>query len=350
MKRKILVAFLVVAMALTFTTVGMAAEKPIVWKVQGCTPSGMQFHEAMVRLGEKVKEITGGKLIFDVYPAGALVPPFEGLKSVHDGILQAHYGYSGMWVGKIPMAPLFNAVPGGFNALGEAMWYDQGGGYALYQEMFDKYKYNVKVFLVGQAGMENFQWAKKPLRSIEDFKGLKMRMMPLMGDVLTKNGMSVVFMPGGEIIPNLQRGVIDTAEFSIPAFDKTLGLWEVRKFVMVPGIHQPGCQIEFIVNKDAYNALPDILKVQLKAATDVMRLKNWLWLESENMKAMDFFKEKGVEVVRMDDDTINTMTKWANDYIGEMEAKDPFVKKIRDSQRAFEAKWYPYHNMYTLPH
>jgi len=350
MNKKVLVGILALVMVCAVATVGMAENKPIVWKVQGCTPSGSLFYDALLRLADKVKEISNGELIFECYPAGALVPPFEGVKSVSDNIIQAHHGYAGMWVGKIPMSPLFNTVPGGFNALDQAMWFDHGGGYELYQEMFDKYKYNVKVFLVGQAAMEDFQWAKKPLRKIDDFKGLKMRMMPLMGDILAKNGMSVVFMPGGEIMPNLQRGVIDAAEFSIPAFDKTMGLWEIRKFVMLPGIHQPGCQIEFIVNKDAYNALPAHLKAQLQAATDVIRIKNWLWLENENMKAVEFFKEKGVEIVRMDDDTIKTMTKWANDHLDEMASKDEFVNKIRTSQKAWEAKWYPYHEMYSLPH
>ncbi|MBW1648890.1 MAG: TRAP transporter substrate-binding protein DctP [Deltaproteobacteria bacterium] len=343
---------IVVCLIVAFAGTSLAAEekKPIVWKVQACTPSGVLFYDALVRLGDKVKEITRGELVFDIYPAGALIPPFEGLSAVSDGTIQAHHGYSGMWVGKIPMAPLFNTVPGGFTALDQAMWYEHGGGYALYQEMYDKYNYNVKVFLVGQAAMENFQWAKKPLRTIEDFKGLKMRMMPFMGDILTSHGMSVLFMPGSEIMPNLQRGVIDSAEFSIPAFDKTLGLWEVCKYVMVPGIHQPGCQIEFIVNKDAYNALPDHLKTGLQAAVDVIRLKNWLWLENENLKAVEFFKQNGIEIVRMDEKAIDTMLGWADEYLDDMAAKDPFVKKIRESQKEWAKKWYPYHNLYNLPH
>ncbi len=141
----------------------------------------MLFHETLERLADKVKKTTNGRLVFEVYPVGALVPPFEGIKAVSDGAYQAQFSYSAMWVRKIPVAPLFTA------------------------------------------------W------------------------------------PGGEIMPNLQRGVLDGAEYSIPAFDKTLGIWEVCKYVMTPGIHQPASQTGLLINKKAYAALPDDLKDALKA-------------------------------------------------------------------------------------
>ena len=119
--------------------------------------------------------------------------------------------------------------------LGMQMWLNEGGGAELWQEVYDEAGFNVKILIAAPIAMENFMWAKKPIRKIEDFKGLKMRMMPLMGDVLQKHGMSVIFVPGGEIMPNLNRGVLDAAEYSIPAFDKTLGIWEICKYVMLPG-------------------------------------------------------------------------------------------------------------------
>ena len=350
MKKIWVKALLVMAALMFLATPGMAAEKVIKWKVQGFVPAGMLYHDTLVRLAAAVKKATNGRLIFEVHPAGSLVPPFEGIKAVSDGVYQANYGYTGQWVGKIPVAPLFCSIPGGFNPLDMQMWLNEGGGKELWQEMYDTYGYKVKVFVSDPIAMEDFMWAKKPLKTVDDFKGIKMRMMPLMGDVLAKHGMSVIFVPGGEIMPNLQRGVLDAAEYSIPAFDKTLGIWEVCKYVMLPGIHQPTSQIELVVNKKAYEALPDDLKAQLAAAIDQTRLNNWLWMEKKNIEAVDFLKKKGVTFVRMDPETVKTFTRWAHEYLDELASKDKFFAKVWNSQKAFGEKWFPYHETYNLPH
>jgi len=350
MGKRIFKILVLVAMVGCLATPGFAADKAIKWKVQGFVPAGMLYHDTLVRLADEVKKATNGRLVWEVFPAGALVPPFEGLKAVSDGVYDANYGYGGQWVGKIPVAPLFCSVPGGFNAMDMQMWLNEGGGKELYQEMYDTYKFNVKVLVSDPISMENFMWAKKPIKKIEDLKGLKMRMMPLMGDVLSEHGMSVIFVPGGEIMPNLQRGVLDAAEYSISAFDKTLGIWEVCKYVMLPGIHQPCSQIELLINKKSYDALPGDLKAQLDVAVGKMRLDNWLWTEKKNMEAMEFFKEKGITVVEMDPEAVKTLVKWAHEYLDKRAAKDPFFAKVWESQKAFGAKWYPFSNAYYLPH
>jgi TRAP-type mannitol/chloroaromatic compound transport system substrate-binding protein len=350
MKKKAIQILLIAVMVCSFVSAGLAADKVIKWKVQGFVPAGMLYHETLERLAVKVKEASGGRLVFEVHPAGSLVPPFEGIKAVSDGVYQANFGYSAQWVGKIPVAPLFSAAPGGFNPLGMQMWLNEGGGAELWQEVYDEAGFNVKILIASPIAMENFMWAKRPIRKIEDFKGLKMRMMPLMGDVLQKHGMSVIFVPGGEIMPNLNRGVLDAAEYSIPAFDKTLGIWEVCKYVMLPGIHQPGTQIELLVNKDAYAALPDDLKQALETAVARSRLDEWLWMEVKNIEAVEFFKENGIEFVTMDPETVKTLIQWADEYLDERSASDPTFAKVWNSQKAFAKKWYPYHNLYTLPH
>lgn len=350
MKKRIFMALLILGVIVTFTASGLAKQKVIKWKVQGFVPAGMLFHDNLLHLSAMVKEISGGRLVFEPHPAGSLVHPFEGLKAVSDGVYQANYGYAAQWVGKIRVSPLFCACPGGFNTIDQQMWINHGGGFELWQEMYDKYGFNVKLFIAPPIAMENYMWAKKPMHTIDDMRGVKMRMMPLMGDVLSKHGMSVVFMPGGEIMPNLQRGVIEAAEYSIPAFDKTLGIWEVCKYVMLPGIHQPSSATELIVNKDAYAALPDDLKTALLYATERWRFKNYLWMESKNLEAVEFFKQKGIKTIVMEPESVKTMVKWAEDYMDELAAKDAFFAKVWNSQRAFGKKWYPYNKNYTLPH
>ena len=349
--RKWLVLLVAVALISFGAGVGDAADKKVVkWKIQTYVPAGMLYFDVCKHMAEEVKKASQGRFIWEVFPAGALVPPFEGIKAVSDGVYQANHGYAAQWVGKIPVAPLFCAVPGGFNHGGMDMWIQHGGGRELYQEMFDRYGYNLKVFPILAHNMEDFMWSKKPLRKLEDFKGVKMRMMPFMGDVLQKHGMSVIFCPGGEIMPNLQRGVLDAAEYSIPAFDLTLGIWEVCKYVMVPGIHQPASQTEVVVNKDAYNALPDDLKLALEYALEKVRLTEKLWLDKKNLDAVDELKKKGVEFVRMDPETVATFTKWAHEYLDELAGKDEFFAKVWNSQKAFAARWYPYVNNFTLRH
>lgn len=350
MMRLVLKLAFVSAMVMCLASPGFAADKVIKWKVQGFVPAGMLYHETLERMAAKVKEATGGRLIFEVYPAGALVPPFEGIKAASDGVYDANYGYSGQWVGKIPVAPLFTSAPGGMDALDTSMWLNHGGGKELYQEVYDEAGFNVKVLIAPPVAMENFMWAKKPLKTIDDFKGLKMRMMPLMGDVLQKHGMSVIFVPGGEIMPNLQRGVLDAAEYSIPSFDKTLGIWEICKYVMLPGLHQPCSQTELLVNKKSYAALPDDLKVALDYAMAKSRLDEWLWMEAESVKAVDFFKKNGVTFVQLDPETVATFTKWAWEYLDERSAKDKMFAKVWNSQKEFMKSWFPYRKLYTLEH
>ena len=350
MGQKFLRVFLIVSILFCFSTVTYAENDVIKWKVQGFVPSGMLFHDILVRLADEVKRVTNGRLVWEIYPAGSLVPPFEGLNAVSNGVYQANFGYSAMWVGKIPVAPLFTSIPGGFNVIDMQLWLEEGGGKELYQEMYDHYGFHVKVFSTCPITMEDFMWAKKPLRKLEDFKGLKMRMMPLMGDVLAKHGMSVIFLPGGEIMPSLQRGVLDAAEYSIPAFTKDLGIWEICKYVITPGVHQPTSGTELLINQKAYESLPDDLKPALEAAIGTMRLKNWLYMEKMNLDAVDFFKEKGIEEIQMDPETVATFVKWSNEYLDELAVNDEFFKKVWESQKAFGKRWYPYDKSHNLPH
>ncbi|RJR19841.1 MAG: hypothetical protein C4582_10025 [Desulfobacteraceae bacterium] len=349
MIKKLLMILSVVMLVTCLAMPGIAADKVIKWKVQGFVPAGMLYHEALLRLADVVKEVTGGRMVWEVFPAGALVPPFEGLKAVSDGVYDANYGYTGQWVGKIPVAPLFTSAPGGLAAFDTQMWLEHGGGKELHQEMYDRYGYKVKAFETAPISMEVYMWAKKPLAKLDDWKGMKFRMMPLMGDVLAKNGFSVVFMPAGEIMPNLQRGVLDAAEYSIPAFDKTLGIWEVCKYMHIPGIHQPCSHIELVVNQKSWAAVPDDLKVLVEAAIWKSRLKEWMWMEQKNLEAMDFFKEKGIQVVQLEDQTSKTMIKWAIEYLDEKAAKDEFFGKVWNSQKQFGSKWFPYSKAFSLP-
>lgn len=193
------------------------------------------------------------------------------------------------------------------------MWFEYGGGKELHQELYDRQGYQVKVFQTDPRPMQNFLWARKPLRTLEDFRGLRIRMNPGMGDVLLQHGFSVVFMPGQEILRSLQKGQIDAAKFGMPSSDKGVGLWESCKYVMLPGMHCPSFVGEILINKTAYETLSDELKSQLETAIYAANYKTFLWLYAQDLEAVEFFKEQGVETVMMDPETVETFAKWARE-------------------------------------
>jgi len=324
--------------------------KPIVWRVQGFVPAGLFFHDLLLRLAADIEKLTEGRLVWKVHPAGALVPPFEALDAVSKGVFEANYGYSAQWIGKIPVSPLFCSIPGGFSTFDQIMWVQHGGGKELWQEMYDRYKYNIKTIHAGTISMEIFMWAKKPLRRIEDFKGLKMRMMPLMGHVLQANGMSVVFLPAAEILPALERGVIDAAEYSVPIFDLKAGYGDVCKYYHYPGIHQPTGQPELLVNKGAWEKLPNELKILVEKICYLHVFDSWHWGDNENIKALAEFEKRGNVKVVMEPKTVETMVNWAWKFLDQQSAKDPFFKKVWDSQKAWMGKWYPYQQAIRMPY
>jgi len=349
--KSIIPIFIGVIMVVSLVLSPAAAQvKPITWRVQGFVPAGLIFHEFLVRLAADIEKMTGGRLVWKVHSAGALCPPFEALDAVSKGVFEANYDYTGQWIGKIPVSPLFTAVPGGFNVFDHIMWVHHGGGKELWQEMYDLYKYNVKTIHAATISMEIFMWAKKPLRTIEDFKGVKMRMMPLMGHVLSAKGMSVVFLPAAEILPALERGVIQAAEYSIPVFDLKAGYGDVCKYYHFPGIHQTTSQIELLVNKDAWNRLPDDLKFIVEKVCHLHILDSWHYGDAENIKAMAEFEKKGNIKVVVDPKTVETFMAWAWEYLDAQADKDAFFKKVWDSQKSWMKKWYPYMQATRMPY
>lgn len=356
-RRKILSCFVMVVVLIslafvTFDTTPAEAQRAaktqvITWKVQGCTPTGTLFQTWLEEFAESIKVITQGRMVLEVYPAGAIVPPLEGMNAVRDGILDVHWGYAGMWLGIHDAAPLFCSIPGGFHAQDTLMWMRHGGGIELYNELFSRF--NAHIIVGGVVGMEIFMWSNKRLETIDDMKGLRIRMMPLMGEILAANGLSMAFLPGGELIPALERKVLDAAEFSIPAFDITLGFQHVAQYYHYPGIHQPTGVLELAINKDKWNALPDDLKQIFQYAADAACLRIWMSSEADSIHALEKFEEMGREQVLLNPEDVKTMMKWSEEWLDKKAKENEFFGKVRTSQIEFSKWWYPYKHATTLP-
>jgi len=370
MTRKLLTLVLAVAVIVSLVIAGCAKPAPaptpaptpapspapapkevITWKIQGITPAGLAFHDLLLHLADWVEQASDGRLVFDVYPSGAVCPPLESLDAVNAGVLDAVYDYSGMWIGKHKTAPLFCSTPGVLDAWDRVMWEWEGGGKELREELYTKViGMDVHPIVAGAFGPELFMWSNTPLRTIDDFKGKNLRMMPLMGEVLNENGISTVFLPYAEIIPALERGVLDACEYSLPFFDITAGFPDVCQYYHYPGIHQPSSMQEIVINGDSWRALPDDLKTKLELVCHAQTLWCWHYTDALNIEALEEFDKMGREEVLLDPETVDIMLGWAYDYLDKEAAKDPFFAKVWNSQKEWRDRWYPYADAIYFSH
>lgn len=318
------------------------------WKMQAYVPPGNIYWDAGQRIVDIVKELSGGNFTIDYLADGTIVETSEMLYAVESGTLDAAFTYSALDVGLSAAAPLFCSVPGDFDIQSFCMWMDNGGGNELLTEMYEPY--GVVPFFACIDGMETFLWANKPIKTIDDLKSSTIRMMPVFGDVLQANGVPVVFLPGSEIIPSLDRKVIDAGEYSIPAYDIDAGFADVCKYMIYPGIHSPFSTSQVNVNAQKWAELPEEYKNIFEYAIKVARYENWIDNEVKNIDALDKLRKMGIEVVVMEDEAVQTMLEWTTEYMDALEAKDEFFAKVRQSQKTFLERWYPYSNSTTLKH
>jgi TRAP-type mannitol/chloroaromatic compound transport system substrate-binding protein len=324
-----------------------AQEKAIKWKVQSGSPAGDFMFVNIKDLVAKIDEMSNGRLQIEVLPAGAVVPTFEILEGVHKGIVDAGHCWTGWWLGKNPAAGLFGGAPGGPFGMNDddfMGWYYFGGGWELYNEMFQKeIKYNVIGFATQKKGPEMLGWFKKPVKSVAEFKGLKFRTSGMTAQIFKEMGMSVVTLPPGEMLPALERGVVDGAEICDAAVDMSLGLHTVRKIYMMPSLQQVTGMMELFIKKDKWDALPPDLKAIVKWACTAESLSFTLKSFNKNTEALEtLVKEHGVTIVETPHEiNIEMLKAW--DRVAERLSKEnAFFAKVLDSQKAWAKRVVPY--------
>ncbi|MDR2050923.1 MAG: TRAP transporter substrate-binding protein DctP [Deltaproteobacteria bacterium] len=346
----VILSSLVLSLALLAGSASAAAA-PIVWKVQGYTAAGTLYDVYGKSLADNINAMSGGRLVIQWYAADSIVPVIEGPTAVRDGILDAVWDYAGLWSSINAGFPLFCASPGKFSDPMDIVgWFYQGGGEALLQEAADNAKLNVKMFLAGVHDGEDFLWSNKPIREIADMKGITLRMMPIMGDILAKNGLSVAFISGTEIVASMERKVVDAGEYSIPALDKTFGFQDVAKYVARPGIHQPSSTQQLAVNKAKWDALPDDLKAIVRAACKNSIVNMLTDATVQNVDALEFFKSRGVTVTQLSDDATKTLLQWIDNYYNQYATEGTLMKKIVDSQNAYIKRVAAYKDSLHMPY
>ena len=308
------------------------------WKMATTWPSRSPYIQAAAeRMARTVDKLSRGRFRIKVYAAEELVPVFSSFDAVSEGMVQAGMSFSYYWAVKDPAFQWFGAVPFGLNAYGMDQWLHEGGGMELWEELCAKY--NQVPRSGGNLGMQMGGWFNIKINSIADFKGLKMRMPGLGGKVLAKAGATAVLMPGGEILPAMQRGVIDAAEWLGPYHDKIMGFYKVAKYYYYPGWHEPSANLMFQFNKKSYDALPR----ELRSVLDYACAETAAWVTESmpeaNRNALgELINRHQVELERFPQPVLDKLEILANEVLDQQAAKSPMAKRVAASYRAMQQR------------
>lgn len=311
------------------------AQSPIVVKMQTSWPSGDIWMDFARQYVDRVQEMSAGRIEIDLLPAGAVVGAFQVLDAVNDGVLDAAHTVPVYWYGKHKAASLFGTGPvWGGTALNMLGWFYQGGGKELYEELTQEIMgLNVYGFYGFPMPAQPFGWFKNPVSTVEDLQGFKYRSVGLAADLLQKLGMSIAQLPGGEIVPAMERGVIDAFEFNNPSSDMRFGAQDVAKNYFLSSYHQASESFEFLFNRDFFDVLDPDLQAILKYGVEAITMSNTaLALDFYSKDLQTLQEEHGVTVHRTSEEILDAQLKAWDELITELE-QDDFMKRCMESQR-----------------
>jgi len=328
-----------VAAAATAGTIAMpnvSRAETVKLKFQSTWPTKDIFHEFAADYVKKVNEMSGGRLELELLAAGAVVPAFQLLDAVNTGVLDGGHGVSAYWFGKNKAFSLFGTGPAlGMDANQALGWVRYGGGQAFYDKLIGEVlKLNVVGFLLGPMPTQPLGWFKKEVTGPDDLKNIKYRTVGLSADMFKGLGTSVTILPGGEIVPAIDKGLIDGAEFNNPSSDKLLGFTDVAKFYMVQSYHQPNESFEVLFNKGKFDGLAKEQQAILRLSADAASA-DMAWKAMDRYsKDLEAIKATGVKVLKTPESVLKAqLASW--DKVVEAQSADPFFKEIVDSQKAW---------------
>jgi TRAP-type mannitol/chloroaromatic compound transport system substrate-binding protein len=332
------------AAALSFPMISKGQAAPQSLRFQSTWPAKDIFHEYALDFAKKVNDMTGGELKIEVLPAGAVVPPFGLLDAVSKGTLDGGHGVVVYHYGKNSALALWGSGPSfGMDANMLLSWHKYGGGKELLDELYKTVGANVKSYVYGPMPTQPLGWFKKPVTKIEDMKGLKYRTVGISIDMFTAMGVSVNALPGGEIVPAMDRGLLDAAEFNNASSDRQLGFPDVSKVCMLQSYHQNAEQFEILFNGTKYNAMPAKLRNILDYAVEASSADmSWKAVDRYSSAYEEMQSKQGVKFYKTPDSVLRAQLKVFDEVVAKKSAENPIFKKIVDSQRAFAkraVKW-----------
>jgi len=315
------------------------AQDKIRWKMASAFGSQLpHLGPSGVRFTQDIERMSGGKFEIKFFEPGALVPALECFEPVSKGSIEACWTTPGYDTGKFPAAAFFTTVPFG-PTFGEFLaWKWFGGGNKLRDEIYAAH--NMVAFDCFCIGPETSGWFRKEIKSLDEMKGLKMRFFGLGAQVMQKLGVSTQLLAGADIYPALERGVIDATEFSMPMMDVKLGFHQIAKFNYFPGWHQQVSCSHILMNKAAFEALPDHYKAMIEVAAGRQVAYTFAETEAMQFDVMAEMRDKHkVQVKRWSDADLAAFEKAWFEVIAEQSAKDPLFKKVADHYLDFRKKY-----------
>lgn len=289
------------------------------------------------RFADRVTAMSGGRLTVKLFAGGELVPPFEALDAVQQGVADALHGTSYYWAGKASALHFFTTVPFGLTASELAGWLYYGGGQALWEEVYAPM--GIQPFYAGSSGLQAGGWFRKEINRIEDLKGLKIRIAGMGGEAMRRLGANVTLIPPGEIFPAMQSGAIDAAEWVGPWNDLAFGLFKVAKYYYLPAFHEPGPALEVAVNADRYQALPDDLKAVVRYAAQSVADETLAEFTYNNIQSLGpIVDQYGAEIRTFSDEIVDALGDASLAAIKDLGAESPLNDRVYRSYMDYARK------------
>ncbi len=320
------------------------AQAPINLRFQSTWPTKDIFHEYALDFAKKVNDMTGGRLKIEVLPAGAVVKAFDLLDAVAKGTLDGGHGVLAYWYGKNSALALWGSGPAfGMDPNMLIAWHYYGGGKEMLAEIYKSLNIDVQSFVYGPMPTQPLGWFKKPISKPEDFKGLKFRTVGLSIDIFTGLGAAVNALPGAEIVPALDRGLLDAAEFNNASSDKALGFPDVSKICMLQSFHQSAENFEILFNKAKFNSLPEDLRAIINYAVEAASADmSWKAIDRYSKDYVELQEKNGVKFYKTPDSILKKQLAIWDEVTKKKASENPTFKKVLESQRAFAqraARW-----------
>ena len=325
------------------------ADTTVSLRFQSTWPAKDIFHEYANDFAKKVNDMASGKLKIEVLPSGAVVPAFQVLEAVNKGTLDGAHGVLAYHYGKNSALALWGSGPAyGMDPNMVLAWHTYGGGKALLEEIYKSLGMDVVSYVYGPMPTQPLGWFKKPISKVEDLKGLKYRTVGLAVDVFTELGCAVNPLPGGEIVPALDRGLIDAAEFNNATSDRILGFPDVVKNCMLQSFHQSGEQFEILFNKGKFGAMPAELKAIVDYAVQASSAEMSWKAVDRNSKDYDDMKKAGIKFYKTPDAILRAQLDAWDKVIAKKSKENPFFAKVLESQKAFAQRAGRWQNDYMV--
>jgi TRAP-type mannitol/chloroaromatic compound transport system substrate-binding protein len=316
------------------------AQPKVQWRMSTTwTPALDVLQGTAEQLASLVDKMSGGRFRIEVFPGGRIMPPLECFDAASKGTIEAFSGAPYYWFQKDPATQWFSTVPFGMNAEAAAAWYRWGDGLKLWEEIYAGFNLVPRPGL--STGPQMAGWFRKKISTLADYKGLRMRIPGLGGQVVAKAGGTVVLTPASEIYAALERGVIDASEWIGPHDDVKLGLHTTARYYYYPGWHEPGTTLEFGFNKKAYEALPADLQQILDHAAGATQIYGRSEYEAKNAVALEKLKTEfrgKVEILQLPAPLLRDLKRLASEVVKEESQKSPMATKVYASYTKFQAQ------------